>query len=109
MNWKALFERFEREGTLVLPGVASAFRDCSWVVHPAFAGVDLKQIVTAEWTGGWCCFYLVRIAPHGKIGMHVHAEQWETHEVIARDGSCVTCVFTVCTRDDCRFSGQCTA
>ena len=90
MQYHDLFERFDREGKLSLPGGERAFADIPWSRHPAFEGVELKHILTSKETGGAFSFHLVRIAAGKKIGDHVHAAQLETHEVIAGVGVCIS-------------------
>lgn len=89
MDEKDLFERFDEGGKLLLPGETTAFDKIPWSKHPAFEGVELKHIVTAEKTDGQFSFHLVRIAPNKKIGNHIHEKQLETHEVISGAGVCV--------------------
>lgn len=89
MEFKNLFEEFATEGKLLLPDVNLLFGHIPWSKHPAFEGVELKDIVAACQTSGQCSFHLVRIAPHKKIGNHTHQEQLETHEVIAGSGICI--------------------
>lgn len=75
-------------GSLQLPGRAVDFADRAWNDHPAFAGVALKHLVTAEDTGGAFSFHLVRIRPGCAIGDHSHDPQLETHEVVDGEGVC---------------------
>lgn len=89
MDYQKLFERFDKAGKLILPGTEISFADIPWSKHPAFEGVELKHIVTAEQTGGQFSYHLVRIAPNKKIGSHVHKMQLETHEVISGSGICI--------------------
>lgn len=89
MNYQNLFEQFDNAGKLVLPNTEISFADIPWSKHPTFEGVELKQIVTSEQTGGQFSYYLVRIAPNKKIGNHVHKTQLETHEVIFGNGVCI--------------------
>ena len=89
MDDQNLFERFDTQGQLRLPGAAVSFQDLPWNRHPSFDGVELKHIVTAEQTGGQFSYHLVRIAPGKAIGNHIHQDQLETHEVIAGTGVCV--------------------
>lgn len=89
MDYKKLFEKFNKEGCLLLPHTAVSFGDIKWSEHPAFEGVELKHILTSEKTGGKFSFHLVRIAPFKKIGSHIHEKQLETHEIIAGNGICV--------------------
>lgn len=89
MEFKNLFDKFSTCGKLLLPDSAFSFDDIPWSVHPAFDGVELKNIITSDQTGGQFSFHLVKIAPGKKIGSHIHKEQLETHEVIAGTGICI--------------------
>lgn len=89
MDYQNLFEKFNTEGQLRLPGVSVSFGDVPWSKHPTFNGVELKHIVTAKETEGRFSFHLVRIAPGKAIGNHIHQTQLETHEVIAGTGTCI--------------------
>ena len=89
MDYKNLFEQFNNEGKLLLPGSEISFADIPWSKHPTFEGVELKHIITSEHTSGQFSFHLVRIAPNKKIGNHVHKTQLETHEVISGNGICI--------------------
>ena len=89
MDYKNLFEQFNNEGKLLLPGAEISFADIPWSKHPTFEGVELKHIITSEQTSGQFSFHLVRIAPNKKIGNHVHKTQLETHEVISGNGICI--------------------
>ena len=89
MDYKNLFEQFNNEGKLLLPGSEISFADIPWSKHPTFEGVELKHIITSEQTRGQFSFHLVRIAPNKKIGNHVHKTQLETHEVISGNGICI--------------------
>ncbi len=89
MDYKNLFEKFNEGGKMLLPDAAVAFDTIQWSKHPAFEGVELKAIITSERTDGQFSYHLVRIAPHEKIGDHIHEKQLETHEVISGTGVCV--------------------
>jgi len=89
MDNKNLFEKFNKEGKLLLPDITVDFDTIPWSKHPTFDGVELKHIITAEQTNGQFSFHLVRIAPNKKIGNHMHEKQLETHEVIWGNGVCV--------------------
>ena len=89
MEFQNLFEQFDRNGKLRLPGSTVSFGGIAWSKHPAFAGVELKHILTSRNTSGQFSYHLVRIAPGQAIGNHIHEEQLETHEVIAGTGICV--------------------
>lgn len=89
MDDKALFEKFNKRGKLLLPDSTVAFDTILWSKHPVFEGVELKHIITSDKTNGQFSFHLVRIAPNKKIGNHIHEKQLETHEVISGTGVCV--------------------
>lgn len=89
MNHPDLFEAFDIKGQLRLPGTSVSFGELPWNPHPAFEGVELKNLLTSRETGGQFSFHLVRIAPGKAIGDHIHQTQLETHEVIAGAGVCV--------------------
>lgn len=87
-DYKGLFDLFEN-GTLKTPAGEKDFSGVPWTPHPAFEGVELKHIMTSGDTGGAFSFHLIRVAPDKEIGIHTHAIQTETHEVIAGNGTCV--------------------
>jgi len=58
-----------------------------WNAHPAFAGVALKHLVAGADTGGALSCHLVRIDPGCRLASHVHAGQWELHEVVGGSGT----------------------
>jgi quercetin dioxygenase-like cupin family protein len=87
-TYQSLFDTFDK-GTLKLPSKTTAFADIPWSKHPAFAGVELKHIVTAKDTWGRFSYHLVRIAPDKSIEHHIHETQLETHEVISGQGICI--------------------
>ncbi|WKY43903.1 cupin domain-containing protein [Eubacteriaceae bacterium ES2] len=89
MNDKSLFEKFNADGKLLLPGRTVSFESIPWTAHPSFEGVELKHIVTSQQTDGQFSYHLVRIAPNKKIGNHIHEKQLETHEIISGEGVCV--------------------
>ncbi len=90
MNYKDLYDRFDKNGKLLCLGTTIDFDCIGWSKHPTFEGVELKHIVTSKQTDGQFSYHLVRIAPNKKIDNHIHEKQLETHEVIAGDGVCVT-------------------
>lgn len=73
----------------VLPEKKIDFSIWQWNAHPVFEGVKLKHIVTASETNVQFSYHLVEIAPNKKIGLHIHENQLETHEVIAGSGMCL--------------------
>ena len=48
MDYKNVFEQFNNEGKLLLPGAEISFADILWSKHPTFKGVELKHIITSE-------------------------------------------------------------
>ena len=83
-----LFQQFEN-GTLVNGGQKNDVSLCAWNKHKDFAGVSLKNVVTAEQTAGLFTCHLVRIEPNCKIGLHTHPSSIELHEVVTGDGVCM--------------------
>ncbi len=77
------------QGQLKLPHTTINFFALNWTDHPIFTGVQLKHLVTAKETCGQFSFHLVQIAPNQKIGLHIHEQQLETHEVIGGKGVCI--------------------
>lgn len=88
MNQSETFLTFNN-GLLAVPNYTKTFSDIPWTQHPAFDGVELKHIVTAQDTDGQFSYHLVRIAPNKSILNHIHEKQLETHEVIGGSGTCV--------------------
>lgn len=88
MEFKNLFEQFNNKGRLALTNGVLSFAEIPWTKHASFEGVELKHIVTSAQTNGEFSYHLVRIAPNMRIGLHVHQDQLETHEVISGKGVC---------------------
>ena len=87
MNSNEIFDMFNKGK---LTGTGISFNDISWYPHSKFEGVEMKNIITSGETGGKFSFHLVKIAPYKKIGLHIHENQLETHEVIFGEGLCKT-------------------
>ena len=85
MNSNEIFDMFNKGK---LTGTGISFNDISWYPHSKFEGVEMKNIITSGETGGKFSFHLVKIAPYKKIGLHIHENQLETHEVISGKGAC---------------------
>ena len=51
-------------------------------------GVYLKHIIKGEDTDGKFSCHIVRIESGCEIGQHIHANNWELHEVIDGEGKC---------------------
>lgn len=84
-----IFEQFEH-GSLTAGQHRQNLSSLPWIEHKEFAGVFLKTIVSTQQTQGLLSCHLVRINPHGKIGLHTHPAQIELHEVMAGSGACIT-------------------
>jgi len=89
MEFKNCFEKFDMDGKLLIDVLTVEFDKIQWSKHQAFEGVELKHLITSKETGGEFSYHLVKIAPSCKIGLHVHKEQLETHEVISGKGKCL--------------------
>ncbi len=87
MSSRETFDAFSN-GKLI--GLEKSFSNIKWYLHPKFEGVEMKDIITSEETEGKFSFHLVKIAPEKKIGLHIHENQLETHEVIFGEGLCKT-------------------
>ena len=85
MKSKEIFDMFSNGK---LTGSEKSFKDILWYLHPRFEGVEMKDILTSRETEGKFSFHLVKIAPDKKIGVHIHENQLETHEVISGNGKC---------------------
>ena len=83
-------ETFDAFSNGKLTGLEKSFGNIKWYLHPKFEGVEMKDIITSEETEGKFSFHLVKIAPEKKIGLHIHENQLETHEVIFGEGLCKT-------------------
>ena len=88
MKTEILFEKFEK-GRLFSDKQEVSFESIEWQESPTAQGVFLKHLVKKEQTEGLFSYHLVKILPHGKIPVHFHAHQLETHEVIAGTGVCI--------------------
>jgi quercetin dioxygenase-like cupin family protein len=88
MDGKELFSRFEN-GKLHTPEGIRDFSEVQWSKHPKFDGVELKHIIQGAQTKEQFSYHLVRIAPGKKIGLHTHATQLETHEIVEGSGFCI--------------------
>ena len=76
------------EGTITIPGKTIQAQDINWAEHPTFKGVYLKHLVRGELTNGQMSCHMVRVDPGCSLESHIHAEQWELHEVITGSGVC---------------------
>jgi len=90
MEFKNLFEQFNQKGEFVLSYALPTIRfgELCFNKHPDFEGVWLKHIIISNQTKGQFSYHLVKIEPNKKIGLHIHKNQLETHEVIAGSGVC---------------------
>ncbi|WP_051309115.1 cupin domain-containing protein [Desulfogranum japonicum] len=62
--------------------------DIKWMEHPTFKGVHLKHIIKGCDSGGLFSSHLVKIDPDCCLESHIHADQFELHEVLAGKGTC---------------------
>ena len=62
--------------------------DIQWTPHPKFGGVYLKHLIKGAATEGKVSCHLVRVDPGCMLDEHVHAGEWELHEVIGGEGEC---------------------
>lgn len=76
-----------KQGSLLLPGIEVRAMEKPWYSHPAWDGVFLKDLVTANETGGAFSYHLVRVEPNGEVADHDHETQWEWNVVLAGSGS----------------------
>ena len=83
-----LFHQFDN-GALASAGQAINLGLCTWNKHKDFAGVHVKNLVTADQTNGLFTCHLVHIEPERKIGLHTHTGSIELHEVVKGSGSCL--------------------
>ncbi|MGE4298662.1 MAG: cupin domain-containing protein [Desulfovibrionaceae bacterium] len=60
--------------------------ECPWNAHPVFQGVALRHLVTGADTAGALSCHVVRIDPGCVLEEHVHAGQWELHEIVRGQG-----------------------
>lgn len=75
-------------GTIALPEKMISAEAIEWTKHASFEGVYLKHLVRGENTNGQLSCHMVRIDPGCALETHVHAAQWELHEVIEGTGTC---------------------
>ncbi len=73
-------------GRLVTLGGVKAFAGEEWVAHPKFAGVRLKTLVSWEESGQVLQALLVGVDAGCELATHVHAGEWELHEVVGGEG-----------------------
>ena len=59
MEFKNVFEKFDKEGKLLLADAAIDFADIEWSKHATFEGVELKHIVTSKETDGKFSYHLL--------------------------------------------------
>jgi len=58
-----------------------------WVPHAKFPGVALRAVMTGAETGGRFSLHQVRIDAGCVIDTHTHPDNWETHQVLAGEGT----------------------
>lgn len=62
-------------------------QDPAWRAHPSFAGVAMRDLLTAADSHGQVSSHLVRIGPGCGLGRHTHPANGEVHHVLAGAGS----------------------
>jgi len=82
------FEQFDA-GVLVIAGKRTDISRLAWNPHKDYKGVFFKHVLIADQTGG-LGFNFVRVLPGHELGMHIHPDSIELHEVIEGSGVCVT-------------------
>lgn len=85
---KDLFQQFS-DGVLAGAGQTINLGLYAWNKHKDFAGVYVKNLVTADQTNGLFTCHLVHIEPDHKIGLHTHPGSTELHEVVKGSGICL--------------------
>lgn len=58
-----------------------------WHKHAVCAGVFLKHLVTGQLTDGKFSSHLVKVQAGCQISEHIHAGNWELHEVVAGEAT----------------------
>lgn len=79
--------RFMTNGLITYRDREDVAGEIPWSQHPKFKGVYLKHLIKGTDTGGMLSCHMVRIDPHAILEEHVHADQWELHEIIDGEGS----------------------
>lgn len=59
-----------------------------WHPHPKFDGVQMQDMLTSDDTNGAFSTHLVQVAPHKSLFNHSHPNNWETHHILAGNGTC---------------------
>lgn len=78
-------ERFAN-GVLITHGGVKRYKNLEWCAHPEFAGVQLKTLLCKEESNNTLRALIVRVDGGCALEEHLHAEQWEMHEVIEGEG-----------------------
>jgi len=81
-----MFTHTLMSGISHLAGHEKSIPSLCWNQHPKFEGIAMKNIIAGEETNGQISVHLVRIEPGAAIGGHVHASQWELHQVLEGAG-----------------------
>ena len=69
-------------GRIILEEKETGAQSLAWNEHATFRGVYLKHLITGKDTQGRFSLHLVRIEQDCAIGDHVHASQYEMHEIV---------------------------
>ncbi len=60
--------------------------DIGWTPHAKFSGVFLKHLLKGADTAGMLSCHMVKVDPGCVLDEHLHANEWELHEVIGGEG-----------------------
>ncbi|MBN1875451.1 MAG: cupin domain-containing protein [Anaerolineae bacterium] len=74
-------------GTLVTLEDDIEMAHLNWNPHASCAGVFLKHLVTGDLTDRKFSCHLVRVQAGCQISEHIHAGNWELHEVVAGEAT----------------------
>ncbi len=77
------------DGIVNYPDRIEEIGKLEWVRHPTCKGVFLKHLIKGADTGNSLSCHLVKVEPLAVLVEHIHEKQWELHEVIEGNGSCV--------------------
>ena len=76
----------DEQGTIITPETRQTIGDLPWNKHATCEGVFLKHLITGAATNGQFSCHLVRVQAGHEISEHIHARNWELHEVVAGEG-----------------------
>jgi len=95
-----IISNFEGGKLFTLSNIKS-FSNLEWIPHKEFSGVALKNLLTSSDTDNEISYHLVKIDPGCEIGIHIHKDSTEIHEVICGIG-----VLTIDDKEQRYFPGN---